>query len=128
VATTVGWYREKQIILAKVIGELSLSDISESSAQIITLLTQGSAPVHIIADITQMTRHPGIASEVMKASRYLNHPALGWLVISGEVSTLVRSILNIFERYGKTHIKTVASLEEAIRFLDDQEPRHDATA
>lgn len=87
-AHSVEWYRESRIIFSTVGGNLEFDELIEWGNQIQQHLNGGHAPVHLLVDVSQMTRYPTNVLQIRNSLPFLGNPALGQVMLIGGSSSL----------------------------------------
>ncbi len=79
---TTQWLQENRIIRTQLLGKLSEQEAKEMSAAHAQLLDAGTAPVHLVVDVTGLDSIPINLRQNTAMGEYLRHPSLGWTVHS----------------------------------------------
>lgn len=115
--TNITWYLENRIILAHVVGDNSLEDFYVINETIIQYLDQGTAPVHLLIDVTELGNIPSNILKVKQAFTYLDHPSIGWSFFIGEMNAIKKFIVSLTTQMSGLDAKTVDTFEEALLAL-----------
>ncbi len=112
----VSWYVEKRIIYGRYYGEITLEELTEATDIIYDYLEETEAPAYLIADTTDVTRHPYSLAALRQALRKERHPNLAWSlgVTSNKMVRMMSGMLNQMARMQAKHF---TKLEEALEFL-----------
>lgn len=119
---TLDWLQEGKVIISRAYGTLTLAELRASMPKHVAMLDSGSAPVHIITDITNLKLSPANPIEVRDTVSYLNHASMGWHAFYGSVS-LASSLINVYSQVMRVRVKVFNTYEQAVKFLEE----HDAT-
>lgn len=115
--TNVTWYLEDRIILAHVVGDNTLEDFRGINTAIIQHLDQGTAPVHLLIDVTELGNIPSNIIKVKQAFTYLDHPSIGWSFFIGEMNAIKKLVVSLTTQMSGLDVKTVDTFEEALLVL-----------
>ena len=83
-------------------------------------LSEGTAPVHLVVDVTGLTAVPTNLRQNTSMGGYLRHPALGWTVLVGG-NVLVNFMVSVIGQVFKFRYSKRETLEEAIAYLTAQD-------
>src|SRR5687767_1253747 len=122
----VRWLHAPRIVLIHVWDELLLGEIRHGSKEVVRLLDEGTAPVHVVVDVTQMTSFPYSVSEINSAGDFFRHPNLRYLVVHGVKSPTVRIILQLLSAMSSFELRIIDTRHDALAILmelDDTLPR-----
>jgi hypothetical protein len=117
------WYQENRVILVRVRGELTLSDMADVDASIVEYVRQGSktsALVHLIVDMTAMTKMPINLVQVQRTLTHLKEPALGWSAMVG-MSPVMRFVASTVIQMAGARFRIFPAFKEAVTFLIGQD-------
>ena len=108
------WYKPDRVAYLELLGEFSLEEMVESSEAIRDqYLEVGTSPVHLVCDLRGLSGHSRDLRAARRAAEiYLNHPSMGWVIVIGMDSPIVKFLLSIISQMTQTDVKTVQSLEE----------------
>ena len=116
-AYKVEWFVEKRIISGQFSDVISLSEARESSEQIALLVSSGTAPVHLIADLRDMLHSPtGVHSTREFTASYFNHPNMGWVVVIGG-NVIAQFMITVLNRITSMKIQKANTYEDALTVL-----------
>lgn len=121
--TKVAWYLENRIILAHVADDNTIEDLAVINKAIVQYLEQGTAPIHLLIDVTEMGSIPSNIAKIKQTFTYLDHPSIGWSLFIGHMNAIEKFIVSITTQMSKLDAKTVDTIEDAIAVLN----RVDAT-
>jgi hypothetical protein len=85
-------------------------------------LDVATAPIHLIVDVSEMTRFPSSVTDMYRAAQYFRHPMFGWEILYGVKSASLEIILGIISKLMPVRYGIVDSLKEALKFLSHREP------
>lgn len=118
-AYEVSWHLQDRVVFAKISGDFSLDDLHDSSSAISNdFLEVGAEPVHLICDVSGITRFPTqIMAIKQNTDLYLKHRKMGWLVMIGFNNPLAKFLANTISQTGRINFQQANSLEEAYTLL-----------
>lgn len=108
----LSWYREKRVVLVKIQGDMTLENAFEYSDAIYEMVDSGIAPVHIIADLTEIGKFPPSLISLRNATRYLLHPKAGWIMLIGG-PIMAQVFGEVLTRLTRINFRLVTSFQEA---------------
>jgi hypothetical protein len=112
----ISWHIENRVINIVATGKLDAESITEFNQTMFKLVSNGVAPVHIIANTTDMEQYPTNLATLRQSQTYLSHPNIGWIIVVNS-NRLVSFLANILTTVVKVNSRTVASYEEALQIL-----------
>ncbi|MEP7293153.1 MAG: hypothetical protein ABI835_15325 [Chloroflexota bacterium] len=117
---TSAWIEPNRIIRTELSGKLSDQEAKEMSDAHATFLDAGTAPIHLIVDVTRLDAIPINLRQNTSMGEYLRHPSLGWTVLVGG-STLVNFMVSVLGQV--FHMKQARrdSTPDALAFLAAQD-------
>jgi hypothetical protein len=114
------WADEKRIIYTKLSGTLTSQEAQDMSDTHAKYLSEGTAPVHLIVDVTGLSGVPTNLRQNTSMGGYLRHPALGWTVLIGG-NVLVNFMVSVIGQVFKFRYSKRESFEDAIAYLISQD-------
>src|SRR5215207_3568472 len=78
--TISDWYIKDRVIIHRPVGDETLAIIKKNNDDLIKLLDEGTPKVHIIVDARYITKLPTSLLKLNKATTFLSHPSLGWVI------------------------------------------------
>jgi hypothetical protein len=117
---TTQWLQENRIIRTQLVGKLSEQEAREMSEAHANFLDKGTAPIHLVVDVTKLDSIPINLRQNTSMGEYLRHPSLGWTVLVGG-STLVNFMVSVLGQVFHMKQARRESVEEAITFLAMQD-------
>ncbi len=115
------WLEENRIVYTQLIGQLSSAEALEMSAAHENFLKTGSAPVHIVVDLTRMEAIPTNLKQNLSMGSYLRDPALGWVVLIG-ANVVVNFMLSVLSQAFHIRYARRESVDDALNFLRTNDP------
>src|ERR1044071_673666 len=112
-AYRTSWLEDKRIIYTELIGTLTSQEAQEMSDTHAKFLSEGTAPVHLIVDVTSLDGVPNNLRQNASMGGYLRHPSLGWTVLIGG-SVLVNFMVSVIGQVFKFHYSKRENLEDAM--------------
>ncbi len=123
----IKWYQEKRVIYDRLYGDHDFQSAVEGSDAASDLLSQGETPVHMIVDMRELKTFPTNMTKVHSMTAFMKSPALGWVVVVGGTS-LTSFLVNVMSQIVKFRVANRHTVEEAIEFLNKQDPTLVATS
>ncbi len=114
------WIEDKRIIYTELLGTLTSQEAQEMSDTHAKFLNEGTAPVHLIVDVTRLGAVPTSLRQNTSMGGYLRHPSLGWTVLIGG-SVLVNFMVSVIGQVFKFHYSKRENLENAMTYLISQD-------
>ncbi len=120
----IGWYIPQQIAaLTHLHPEVTTADFQGVVQEGAALLQSVNTAFHIIIDNRQMElAAPVRLSQMQLLVPYMNHPQLRWVVVVKPMHVVLSTEHRAIEQAGSIHLKNVASLPDAIQFLQQTTP------
>jgi len=112
------WYVEGRVATAYNWGELTLEQLRATSAELLTLVRSGTAPVHLVVDTRDVTKMPSSFLPMLKEIEPFRHePKTGWSIMLTN-----NSLLHFFGLLGSNLVKSpyraVRTYEEVNEVLE----------
>lgn len=107
------WLVANRVIQLRVSESVTMEDIQDINRQLLAMLEQGTAPVHIVNDMQGLKEFPNNLIQVKSALTYMSHAKLGWESIISQPNPLVRFFASAITQIAGARMKMVPSLEEA---------------
>jgi hypothetical protein len=117
---TMQWFVECRIVQATVQGKFRLEEIREISQSAVQFFEKGTAPIHIVVDITDLELVEFELNLIAQVGMSLKHPALGWWIVYGNENLMyyyVRTIAGLM----RVRFAFTQTLEQAISILKQQD-------
>jgi hypothetical protein len=112
----ISWAQDKRIILLNLIGSLDLEDGFKASNDTNDYINQGTAPVHLVVDMSELKSFPTNITKVNQMNQYLKNPARGWVVVIGG-NSLSNFLVNVLSQVVKFPVTQRPALNDALDFL-----------
>ncbi len=116
------WLIEKQVLIAYVIGDITMEEMRASDAEITAFISSGTPPVHLLADIKDMGKFPFDLIGLRKTTTYLQHPNMGHIAVYG-ASRMASSFAQMVMSLAGVKARFVRDYTEAIHYLASVDPR-----
>jgi SpoIIAA-like len=114
------WADDKRIIYTKLTGTLTAQEAQEMSDTHAKFLSEGTAPVHLVVDVTGLSGVPTNLRQNTSMGGYLRHSALGWTVLIGG-NVLVNFMVSVIGQVFKFRYSKRETLDEALAYLIAQD-------
>jgi hypothetical protein len=102
-------------------GTLTLEEAHEISDMNSRRLAEGTPPVHIVVDVTQLERFPTSVRLNTNVTQYLRSPNLGWVVAVGDMGPLLNFAFSIIGQVARFNYARRDSLQAALQYLQQQD-------
>jgi hypothetical protein len=119
--TILDWYIKDRVILYRPSGEQTLQFIQQSSDQILKLLDEGNASVHICLDARFITKVPTNLLKLSNATTFLNHPSIGWVITISNDAMIKFLGAMLPQLKSVKHNRVISEPEKALAFLKEQD-------
>lgn len=116
----VEWFQEGKVIIVRIGVNFPIEEVAQLSVKLIPMLEQGTAPVHILIDATQVKTFPTNLIQARNDAAYFNHPSLGWNAYYG-TPTIIHSLLKVFSSVIQAQIVSFRTYEQALAFLREKD-------
>jgi hypothetical protein len=121
VSIHIEWIVEKRVAYLTSSGVPDMSVFRATQDDLIMLMNEVSAPVHLIFDIRQLEQFPPLIEFIR--SPYITHPQRGQIVVIGlKEKPLFRILVNSLVRGLRLNVLSVDSLDEARAALLKADP------
>ncbi len=113
----VGWLVENRVIHIQVSGEFDRETMQQGIQQVKPLVDSGTAPVHVVWDMSGITKLPKDIREPIKELEILRyHPNGGWVVMISS-NVMVRFVGQIASRFIGANFRSVVSYDDAVETI-----------
>jgi hypothetical protein len=115
----VSWYQKQRVIYWRVWGQSTLEEIAQMGKGQQKLVNEGTVPVHLIANVTDVENFPTDLRQLKVALDGINHPHLGWTLIVGTTTPLKRFVTTTVIQMviPGVRLRMFNTLDEAVEFL-----------
>lgn len=118
---TISWIIQNHVILIVNEGAVIREDIIRGAAIVEDMIDRSeSTRIHVISDISRLTNVPDL--QTLSQQRWVQHPKLGWLMVSGLVSEELKIVLNIVSKARRVKSAYMDTIEEALAYLYEHNP------
>jgi hypothetical protein len=117
----IQWLIPGRVIHIQLPDTFTLDDLHHLNVAWRQYLDQGTPLVHTLIDATRVKQSPLNVMKLREVMVSLDHPHFGWLIPITANKTLKFIGAIVPQMVGKTRNRMVATLEEAITFLRDQD-------
>ncbi len=118
-AYKVTWLQTDRVLLVHSVGNLPIEDLRILAAELVACLEAGTAPLHMIADFTEIGTFPTNVLALKGAVPHLGHPKLGWSIVVGGPA-LARTFAEIAVKIFSVPYRMFRTMDEAAGFLAAQ--------
>lgn len=119
-AYSVSWHVHSRILLLKLEGELTSQESEEISNINVQRFDAGIEPVHLIIDISALTKFPTDIRQTSSLARYLRHKKLGWVVVVG-TNTMINFLSSLLSQLTGFDYAKRDTIKDAVAFLEKQD-------
>lgn len=116
------WHIQDRVVIGVVQGALTLEELQEMNAEILVYLEHGTAPVHVISDVREVTEFPRRITQINKILIYLRHANMGWEIAIGDQNPIVRFIASTVSQMAGVNVSMVKTMEEGLAILSRVDP------
>jgi hypothetical protein len=109
------WLIEKRVALVSFSGVVTVEDAAAATQASIRLISEGTAPVHMINDTTDVEKFPPLL-ELREVGARESHPNTGWTVMV-VTHPVLRFIVSILLQLARTKYRLAGTRQEAIDFI-----------
>lgn len=122
---SIDWLIPGRVIHVRLEGAISLEQMRAGNQELIEALDSGQPPIHVLIDDQALVSIPASLRQHQLTMNFLRHPALGWVIGAGRVSAVLRLISSVTSYFFKVQTRRFDTLDEALRFLREQDPSLD---
>jgi len=116
------WLVENRVIHIQASGEFELTAMQQGIQRVKHMVDTGTAPVHVVWDMTGITKMPRDIREPLGELEILRyHPNGGWIVMISN-NVMVRFVGQIATRLLGANFRSVVSFDEAIETICRVDP------
>ena len=115
----ISWYQPHRVIYWQVWGQVTLEDVAQMRQGQQNFLSEGTMPVHTLANIGDVVDFPTDLRQLKEALDGVNHPHLGWILVVGTASPLKRFVTTTVTQIviPSVRLRMFNTMDEAIEFL-----------
>ena len=110
------WHVPERVIMARYHGVVTLDTLDEINNSLAQMHTEGTGPIHIISDASDLKTFPTSINHLRKTLTILNEDGWGWIISIG-MDSLNNFLLSVMAALFGMKIKTAKSIEEAEQIL-----------
>ncbi len=122
----IEWLMPQHVLVVKFGKHLSLDELPDYDAYMISVLdAAGDKKIHLLPDVTALEQFPNLLQSQQLS--HLRHPNIGWVVVIGNTSPLMKTIGILLERLIGMRFQWSTSYDQALVFLrrmDDTLPEN----
>ena len=118
---TVQWRVEGRVAHVQLF-ESGTDGLPELDCLLLNILDHADNPVHFIFDSRVSSRSVNVRLQEITAMHTRHHPNLGWVMVTGELDPISRSLAALAARLSRTRLRIVDSVEDAMKTLARLEP------
>ncbi len=119
---SIDWYIENEIIYLYYFGENTVNDLRESLSEVVDMCKKSPHPlVHILTDVSNLSEPVSLKESLEVIREVGTDQKMGWNVVLGEKSTLMKLGIAFGASIFKTRNRAVDTLEEAEAFLAEKD-------
>lgn len=123
-AYQVSWLVEKQVVLAKLYGEITIPSVVDMDVELLDHMRSGQEGrlIHLIFDVTGVDKFPVNIAQLNQVANSRHEPNMGWLMVIND-NRMIKFIGNMITQLTQTRFRNFESVEMAIEFLKTQDSR-----
>jgi hypothetical protein len=115
---SIDWYIENEVIYIYYSGETTIDELRDTLSTTTKMIDDSSHPlVHVITDVSGLTKPLSIKDNIAVVREAGSHSRLGWSLIVGEKSSLIKMGIAFGTSVFKIRNRTFDTMEEAESFL-----------
>lgn len=112
----ISWQHENRVILGRYYGVMSLDDLVNWDTSVAQYLNTGTPPIHLILDVSEVTKFPTNVLQLRNHLNNLSHPSKGWTLLVGS-SSLINSLTTIVTQLAHSKFRPFKTTSAALDFL-----------
>jgi hypothetical protein len=121
------WLVESRVIHLRLIGVVTVDEGRQNNEKAVQMIDSGKPPVHTILVDKEVVKIDASLSDMVKTMEVYRHPWLKWIVAVGDSTPSTKFLTSILSKLFRVSFHRVATLQEAIDFLKNQDPTIDWT-
>ncbi|NDJ62856.1 MAG: STAS/SEC14 domain-containing protein [Chloroflexi bacterium] len=121
---TADWYLPSRVMLQRYSGTLAPDEITELGQLAAHYIGAGTAPVHILIDITDLERYPTNIKQIVNAVRHdSDTEKIGWVIYINSPNAVVKFMASVATQvlFQNVRLRLFETLDEALAFLLDRD-------
>jgi hypothetical protein len=112
------WYIEGRVALTRLIGNITIEELSASVEQGTLLIDSGVAPVYSLVDMTKLEHFPSRLTEFMEIIHYGKSDKMRWIVVYGIPNRMANFFATMFAQLVRASFKVVNTHDEALELIE----------
>lgn len=122
------WFIKDRIIFSRPVGDISIHSVQEHADYVVNMLAEGTSPVHLVVDARFITQAPTNLLALSKATTFMDHPSLGW-ILTITTNSVIRFLAGMVPQIGRVkYYRVFPDLDQSIKFLKEQDKTLDWAA
>jgi len=122
------WLTENEIILAKLWGHLTYSEMNHINEELLEMISSANNKIHIIFDVHELNKFPTEIQMLRASGAYLQHDNLSSLVLVGIQNQIVRFLSSVVTQLTQTNMRQAKTVEDAIMLINQIDGISNATS
>ena len=117
----IKWYLEPHIIYVHISGDVDAAEVKAIFRELSEHAAQGTRPVYVVSDLSDLGRYPINAAEYQKAVKIL----AGYIDVSiviGMSSPILKFISSFISQISQYELRMVDTLDEALAIIERLQP------
>lgn len=114
------WLIQDRVIKVDIEGEVTSDDLLGFNDEMEAAVASGTAPVHVIADITGLDKVSVGPQAAIKGSQYMKQPNIGIIVLAGATG-LVDALIPVVSAVIPMNLKRAANADAALELLQSED-------
>lgn len=117
----IQWYQEPHVILVRIAGDVTAPEVETIFTELAQYATQGTRPLFVVSDLSELGRYPINAAEYQKAVRALAGQ-IDTSILIGMSSPILKFISSFLSQISQYELRLVDSLDEALALIERLQP------
>lgn len=113
------WYVEGKIILTRLVGDVTLEELEQSSAVGTEMIASGDIFVFGVVDMTDLKKFPRSLTDLRHLASLPRSDKLRWIIVCGIPNPIVNFLATSFAHFINTSYKFVKTRDEALKMAMD---------
>ena len=118
-SVSVSWKIEKRLILVKFEKNVSIDQIEQACQEVSLYICAGEKPVHVLADLVQVTHYPHEFSKLAAVIPHMAEPNLGKTVLVRQPDSLLQLMMSVIRHAVRIDMRMFDSMDTALHYLNE---------
>jgi hypothetical protein len=117
----IKWYLEPHVIFVRISGDVTAPEIETIFKELAQYAAQGTRPLFVVSDLSELGRYPINAAEYQKAVRALAGQ-IDTSILIGMSSPILKFISSFLSQISKYELRMVDTMDEALVLIERLQP------